>query len=454
MLDKTDIENKEKILKISKHNHLNPYVDITPMVLNVGWAQIYYDNFFPQDKEFILYVAPIQTFKEKEKVIGHTGKSYGSTVRIAKGFSIHSGGTNSNTIRDNIRTFFDGDFIITNKRIVFSSQNDSFEFKLNKITTVNITSQNSLLIQAGRTAKNIYADQVILSYILGSINTAIKEKDNKEFYNTYKSEKLTEENKKICEMVKETASKIQIKNEDNQKNIDKILIIGIIVIVILFFYWVGSLFPDNNDNIAPVCNYTDAEIVTFENHPKLYDDLTATQNFYNQLNSEKVKIQNIHKEHMTYEDVEKVELLFADNSESAPNHISSIEIKLDNVDLGHPMTLDDVVKIAVSYIPMDIFNEYYKLNRAFIYKTPNTSKYIAYHYAWTLNDKGINYHNSGHYELFRDMGFIIRHNTENNTYRIEISCLADDVGFLTAYPQEWYDKNTQKWNINLNDYLE
>lgn len=52
---------KEKIIA---HNRANPYVDITPYELKVGFPTVKYPGFFPQSGEVVLYAVPAATFKD------------------------------------------------------------------------------------------------------------------------------------------------------------------------------------------------------------------------------------------------------------------------------------------------------------------------------------------------------------------------------------------------------
>jgi len=212
------IENQEKINEIIRHNNDNPYVDITPQVLKIGWPIVNYSYFFTEKNEVIIYVAPIQTFTEKEKVIGYTGQNYGGSVKIAKGISVHSGGRNTKAIRDNVKTFYDGDIIITNKRIVFNSMNNAFELKLNKISTFNVVDKNILLLQSGDTVKKLYIKESLIIYVGAYIDTLIKSKDNETFIEEYNKDKCNDEKIKKCENIKHLIEELDTHNKNYQNN--------------------------------------------------------------------------------------------------------------------------------------------------------------------------------------------------------------------------------------------
>ena len=112
--------------KIYAHNKANPYVDITPYELKIGFPVVNYQGFFGHTGEIILYATPAATFKDKEQVVGYTGKSAGASIRVAKGMTIRTGGSGGSPIRSAVRKHNPGDLIITNKRVVFIGKDDNF----------------------------------------------------------------------------------------------------------------------------------------------------------------------------------------------------------------------------------------------------------------------------------------------------------------------------------------
>jgi hypothetical protein len=168
-------------MKIANANSANPYVDITPYELKMGFPSISYNGFFPETGEILIYVAPAQTFSDKEKVVGYTGKSSGVSVRVAKGVSLRTGGSGGKAIRNNVRMFNQGDLIITNKRVLFIGKDDRFEFLANKISATKLLDRTSFVIQSGKSSKNVALDESLITYAYGFINFTVvnyKEKLN------------------------------------------------------------------------------------------------------------------------------------------------------------------------------------------------------------------------------------------------------------------------------------
>ena len=96
-----------------------PIVD-TPVFLNYGEVAVWYSEATRQET--------------KNRVIGRTGSYGGGTVRIAKGLSIHTGGSSSKPIYGDVSVQFPGEFVITNERIIFLSSQKGFEIKHANIT--------------------------------------------------------------------------------------------------------------------------------------------------------------------------------------------------------------------------------------------------------------------------------------------------------------------------------
>ena len=109
---------REQIEKLEQKVEL-PIVD-TPVFLNHGEVAVYHSQATRQET--------------KNRVIGKTGNYGGGTIRIAKGLSIHTGGSSSKSIYGNVSMQYPGEFIITNERIIFFSNQKGFELKHQNIT--------------------------------------------------------------------------------------------------------------------------------------------------------------------------------------------------------------------------------------------------------------------------------------------------------------------------------
>lgn len=226
------------LMKISQMNKANPYVDVTPYELEIGLPLVSYTGFFPQAGEILVYAAPASTFVDKEKVVGYTGRSAGTTVRVAKGLSVRTGGSGSRAIRDNVRTFHEGDLLITNKRVMFIGKNDHFEFKVNKISLTKPLDKNSFVIQSGKSSKNISLDELLTGYALGFVNYVVNAANQGAdvFQTVFQNQNLTPEQKVICDRVKQDVMNLSCNDKtkkESRVSIGKVLL-GLFVAGMLF----------------------------------------------------------------------------------------------------------------------------------------------------------------------------------------------------------------------------
>ena len=207
------VENAEKLMKIAKANRANPYVDVTPFVLDFGFPFVDYNGFFCSDGEVVVYACPANVFKDKEQVVGYRGRSTGTSVRVAKGLYMRSGRSGSSAVRAEVRKYYNGDLIVTNKRVVFIGKDESFECLVEKITVTKLLTKSSFILQYGRTSKNISVDINTTEYAYGMINYVTKAyKDGedvcagvKQSYND-----MTEEQKALCASIKRETAQLKI----------------------------------------------------------------------------------------------------------------------------------------------------------------------------------------------------------------------------------------------------
>ena len=83
------------------------------------------------------------SYNSKEVVTGYRHNSYGSSVRVARGWTVHSSNGRSNAIRKTVKTKYPGRLFITNERIVFLAERYGFSINFDKLS--NITMYNKYL---------------------------------------------------------------------------------------------------------------------------------------------------------------------------------------------------------------------------------------------------------------------------------------------------------------------
>lgn len=162
--------------KAKKVPFINPYVDVSQYDTGSTLPRVNYPNLIMLSSEAILYAAPAHTFVEREQVVGYSGGSSGASVRVAKGLTVRTAATRGKPIRQNVKKFNNGDYIVTNQRIIFIGQNDSFEFKNSKVTAIKMLAPNAFVILAGSRSKNIAVDAGQMKYAVGISQFAIQPK--------------------------------------------------------------------------------------------------------------------------------------------------------------------------------------------------------------------------------------------------------------------------------------
>lgn len=204
------MENSELLkMQVYKHNNANPYADVSPFALAVGFPVMNYKGFFPEEGEVLIYAVRAATFKDKERVVGYTGKSAGMSVRVAKGVSIRTGSSGGNPIRSDVRKFNYGDLLVTNKRILFIGKDDNFDFKVGKISNLKLLDEDSLIIQSGRSSRNIFFGSDLIFFPFAIMNYVLEETGNgTDLYKLVTETSPTAEQLEMCNKLKEESAAI------------------------------------------------------------------------------------------------------------------------------------------------------------------------------------------------------------------------------------------------------
>lgn len=83
------------------------------------------------------------SYQSKDVVSGYKRSSYGSSMRVMRGYSIHRSNGQSDVIRKTVKTEYPGRLFITNERIVFLAERYGFDIGFDKLS--NITMYNEYL---------------------------------------------------------------------------------------------------------------------------------------------------------------------------------------------------------------------------------------------------------------------------------------------------------------------
>ncbi len=229
-------------------NRSNPYVDITPVELNLGLPIIKYGSYLPEEDEVVLYATPARTFKDQNAVLGYRGYNVGSSGPQSKWLTFNDSMITAQAIRGKVRGFSSGDLIITSKRIVFIGTEDNFSIELPNIIAFKPLNNRSFVVQDTEKSANILIDNpVIANYAISFVQYAIDNRYNAEVVMNEKN-KMTPEQKEYCakfsqESIDKLKENDRIKKEKRKENILKNLniIVPVVVLYLFLAYLLGIL---------------------------------------------------------------------------------------------------------------------------------------------------------------------------------------------------------------------
>ncbi|MDE6250850.1 MAG: hypothetical protein K2M34_04455 [Alphaproteobacteria bacterium] len=227
-------------------NKTNPYADVLPLHLKMGYPEVKYAGLFLQKNEFMLYAARVSTYTEKEKFMGYKGNSVGTSVRLAKGLYVRTGGSRGKAVREKVREFTEGDLVITNKRIVFIAPENGFSFKPESITACEPIAIDALILQCGNRTKKIYVKRKeLLFYIIACSQASIRcALSGYDLYseNEQLKQSVTEEQIQEYKYTKELAEKIPVPQiSENNTLLSNNILTSIIIIGLLFILFLFTL---------------------------------------------------------------------------------------------------------------------------------------------------------------------------------------------------------------------
>lgn len=447
----------ELISKIGTVNKDNPYADITPFALQVGYPYVHYRGIILQPDEVMLYAVPANVFNDKERVVGYTGGSAGVSVRVTKGVSIKTSSSKGKAVRSNVREYNNGDLVITNKKVIFVASMNGFEIPVKKITATKILTKQSFIIQVGNSSKNISMEESLTAYVLTMIehvtDSNIRGVDLFKNYHLVQ-DNMTLEQINMCREVKERAHNIcahKIKEKRKKKGF--LLLLGAVVLII-FLMIIGSMNERDVDKTGnnelrqeaniPETNYSDEEIVSFEKHPRICDTLESGEKFVEFIGDRRIQVMTTAEYNKFGKDKSNIidnAVVYMIANPLQADYIGRIIINIYEEDFAANMTIDKAVEIMLSYLPKN-FLEIYKLDRAYIREN---EKAIIYTYATRLNEAGIEFHNNGNKQYSYYLSFYISYYKESGNWGISCDYSAyGDKGI------DWIEKYAAPWEINLN----
>lgn len=131
-------------------------------------------NLLLSEGEICHYCEHATFIKTKNVVVGYSGGSRGTSVRVAKGVSFRVGASKAAPVRGDIQERTDGILSITNRRIVFSANKGAFDKKISSLSAVT-PCQDGIAFQFGEHQYPLETkDSEYISQILNRIVTENK----------------------------------------------------------------------------------------------------------------------------------------------------------------------------------------------------------------------------------------------------------------------------------------
>lgn len=110
--------------------------DLTENITSYNSLHTVTSNLMLKPGEKCYYSSPATYVKTKNVVVGYTGGSRGTSIRVMKGMSIRVGASKSAPVRGDVSERTPGILSITNQRVVFSGNKGSFDKKFSSISAV------------------------------------------------------------------------------------------------------------------------------------------------------------------------------------------------------------------------------------------------------------------------------------------------------------------------------
>lgn len=135
----TQLISNRKRSKSAGHKAL-AHTDALPIVME--------SNLLLSQGEVCHYSGAATHVKTKNVVVGYSGGSRGTSIRIAKGMSVRLGAHKAAPVRGDVQERTSGVLSITNKRVVFSGNKGAFDKKITALSAVT-PYQNCIAFQFG-----------------------------------------------------------------------------------------------------------------------------------------------------------------------------------------------------------------------------------------------------------------------------------------------------------------
>ena len=129
----------------------NPVVQAADQILKGTLPVITNSPIARQGETTHLYCQAIR-FITKNRVVGRTASTAGVSVRVAKGVSVRTGGIKGHSVYGDVTATHEGEFVLTNKRVIFVHGQHGFQSTLATLDAVSELPDGKVILQKGNTS--------------------------------------------------------------------------------------------------------------------------------------------------------------------------------------------------------------------------------------------------------------------------------------------------------------
>ena len=220
-----------------------------------------------KEGEVCFYQGTARSYNVKNVVTGYKSAGLGTSIRVAKGFSIRTGGGGRQAIREDVSEEYDATFYITNMRLILLASKYGFEIKTQDVTSIKNYIDGLEVYSKGKSYMMKSNDIPNILKIINLINNGYNEQEGlpinentevQENVNSNKNYQTNIEEKKETK-TKKSWSEMTQKEKWKRIGIIAAIILGIIVIFAIFG---GEEIP--NEETPPTTNNSPAIFQEYE----------------------------------------------------------------------------------------------------------------------------------------------------------------------------------------------
>lgn len=125
-----------------------------------------------QKEEVCFYQGKAKSYHKKNVVTGYKGNGAGVSVKVAKGLSVHTGGSGKQAIRQDVIDTFPAQMFLTNKRVILLAEKYGFTISINQILQVEPHSNGIVFHTSSKQHTVLSDDSKYICEILNLMNDA------------------------------------------------------------------------------------------------------------------------------------------------------------------------------------------------------------------------------------------------------------------------------------------